>query len=88
MEFCDLGSLLRAVTKKAFKPHGKWSYHTTYVSLSQSLITPSVKTAHALSTKGSTLGVACGVTFVLSVHLLQLMQACADWSVCVIACTI
>lgn len=32
MEFCDLGSLLRAVHKKAFKPHGKWSYHTTYVS--------------------------------------------------------
>lgn len=37
MEFCDLGSLLRAVTKKAFKPHGKWSYHTTYVRLSLSL---------------------------------------------------
>ena len=34
MEFCDLGSLLRAVNKKAFKPHGKWSYHTTYVRLS------------------------------------------------------
>ncbi len=32
MEFCDLGSLLRAVNKKAFKPHSKWSYHTTYVS--------------------------------------------------------
>ena len=37
MEFCDLGSLLRAVTKKAFKPHGKWSYHTTYVSLFEAL---------------------------------------------------
>ena len=35
MEFCDLGSLMRAVTKKAFKPHGKWSYHTTYVRPSQ-----------------------------------------------------
>ncbi|KAL3143112.1 hypothetical protein ABBQ38_003385 [Trebouxia sp. C0009 RCD-2024] len=33
MEFCDLGSLLRAVNKKAFKPHGKWSYHTTYRAL-------------------------------------------------------
>ena len=32
MEFCDLGSVLRAVTKKAFRPHGKWTYHTTYVS--------------------------------------------------------
>ncbi|KAL3138446.1 hypothetical protein ABBQ32_006236 [Trebouxia sp. C0010 RCD-2024] len=33
MEFCDLGSLQRAVNKKAFKPHGKWTYHTTYVRL-------------------------------------------------------
>ncbi|KAL0038667.1 hypothetical protein WJX79_002430 [Trebouxia sp. C0005] len=33
MEFCDLGSLMRAVNKKAFKPHGKWSYHTTYRAL-------------------------------------------------------
>ncbi|KAK9808759.1 hypothetical protein WJX72_003116 [[Myrmecia] bisecta] len=33
MEYCDLGSLMRAVTKKAFKPHGKWSYHTTYRAL-------------------------------------------------------
>lgn len=32
MEFCDLGSLMRAIKKKAFKPHGKWTYHTTYVS--------------------------------------------------------
>ncbi|KAK9833634.1 hypothetical protein WJX74_001172 [Apatococcus lobatus] len=30
MEYCDLGSLLRAISKKAFKPHGKWSYATTY----------------------------------------------------------
>ena len=32
MEYCDLGSLLRAISKKAFRPHGKWSYATTYVS--------------------------------------------------------
>jgi len=41
MEFCDLGSLMRAVNKKAFKPHGKWSYHTTYVSHIIALMTPS-----------------------------------------------
>lgn len=47
MEFCDLGSLLRAVNKKAFKPHGKWSYHTTYVSLLQPhLHALSVQTGH------------------------------------------
>ncbi len=33
MEYCDLGSLLRAISKKAFRPHGKWSYVTTYVSM-------------------------------------------------------
>ena len=33
MEYCDLGSLLRAISKKAFKPHGKWSYATTYVRM-------------------------------------------------------
>ena len=32
MEFCDMGTLLRAITKQAFKPHGKWKLHTTYVS--------------------------------------------------------
>lgn len=31
MEFCDMGTLLRAITKQAFKPHGKWKLHTTYV---------------------------------------------------------
>ena len=33
MEFCDLQSLHRAITKKAFKPHGKWSKQTTYRAL-------------------------------------------------------
>ncbi len=42
MEFCDLGSLMRAVNKKAFKPHGKWSYHTTYVSHTPTLMTLSL----------------------------------------------
>jgi len=42
MEFCDLGSLMRAVNKKAFKPHGKWSYHTTYVSHVIALMTLSL----------------------------------------------
>jgi len=42
MEFCDLGSLMRAVNKKAFKPHGKWSYHTTYVSHVITLMTLSL----------------------------------------------
>lgn len=32
MEFCDLQSLHRAITKKVFKPHGKFSKHATYVS--------------------------------------------------------
>ena len=32
MEFCDMDTLLRAIQKKAFQPHGKWSAHTTYVS--------------------------------------------------------
>lgn len=32
MEYCDLGSLFRAIGKKVFRPHGKWTYHTTYVS--------------------------------------------------------
>lgn len=33
MEFCDMGTLLRAITKQAFKPHGKWKLHTTYRAL-------------------------------------------------------
>ena len=37
MEYCDLGSLLRAIGKKAFRPHGKWSYATTYVSCPSSV---------------------------------------------------
>lgn len=32
MEFCDLQSLHRAITKKVFKPHGKFSKQATYVS--------------------------------------------------------
>lgn len=32
MEYCDMGTLLRAIAKQAFKPHGKWKLHTTYVS--------------------------------------------------------
>lgn len=31
MEYCDMDTLLRAIQKKAFQPHGKWSAHTTYV---------------------------------------------------------
>ncbi|KAK9812523.1 hypothetical protein WJX73_005727 [Symbiochloris irregularis] len=33
MEFCDMGTLLRAIAKQAFKPHGKWKLHTTYRAL-------------------------------------------------------
>ena len=36
MEFCDLQSLHRAITKKVFKPHGKFSKQATYVSRPQS----------------------------------------------------
>lgn len=32
MEFCDLWSLQRAISKKAFKPHGKFTDQATYVS--------------------------------------------------------
>ena len=35
MEFCDMDTLLRAIQKKAFQPHGKWSAHTTYVSAAE-----------------------------------------------------
>ena len=31
MEFCDMDTLLRAIKKKAFQPHGKWKQRTTYV---------------------------------------------------------
>ena len=86
MEFCDLGSLLRAVTKKAFKPHGKWSYHTTYVRLSQSLITCDAKIFNVLSTKSSTVDVGCGVSWNWTMHLFQLMQDSADQSVCMTVC--
>lgn len=33
MEYCDLGSLRKAITRRAFVPHGKWSFQTTYVSV-------------------------------------------------------
>ena len=33
MEFCDLWSLQRAISKKAFKPHGKFTDQATYVGL-------------------------------------------------------
>lgn len=86
MEFCDLGSLLRAVTKKAFKPHGKWSYHTTYVRLTQLLITSCAKIFNVLSTKGITVDVGCGVTWIQTMQLLQLMPDSADQSVCMTVC--
>ena len=35
MEFCDLWSLQRAISKKAFKPHGKFTDQATYVCLVQ-----------------------------------------------------
>lgn len=31
MEYCDMDTLLRAIKKKAFQPHGKWKQRTTYV---------------------------------------------------------
>lgn len=34
MEFCDLWSLQRAISKKAFKPHGKFTDQATYVRFS------------------------------------------------------
>ena len=33
MEFCDLWSLQRAISKKAFKPHGKFTDQATYVRI-------------------------------------------------------
>ena len=32
MEFCDLGALRKALKRRAFVPHGKWTFQTTYVS--------------------------------------------------------
>ena len=32
MEHCNLGSLASAIAKHRFQPHGKWAFHTTYVS--------------------------------------------------------
>ena len=32
MEFCDLQSLHRAIMKKVFKPHGRFTRQATYVS--------------------------------------------------------
>ena len=48
MEFCDLGSLLRAISKKAFRPHGKWSYATTYVSFCLTAVDPIEDEHHAI----------------------------------------
>lgn len=31
MEHCDVGSLAKAIRKQAFRPHGRWTYHMTYV---------------------------------------------------------
>eukprot|EP00884_Botryococcus_braunii_P009555 jgi/Botrbrau1/18600/Bobra.0367s0041.2 len=33
MEFCDVGSLHRAIQKKSFKPHGPWGFQLTYRAL-------------------------------------------------------
>lgn len=32
MEYCDLGALRKALKRRAFVPHGKWTFQTTYVS--------------------------------------------------------
>jgi len=33
MEWCDLGSLATAIRKQRFRPHGKWTFTSTYVRL-------------------------------------------------------
>lgn len=33
MEYCDLGSLRKALKRRCFVPNAKWSFQTTYVSV-------------------------------------------------------
>ena len=48
MEFCDLWSLQRAISKKAFKPHGKFTDQATYVSQTKLLGNLPLKNCHPL----------------------------------------
>ncbi len=48
MEFCDLWSLQRAISKKAFKPHGKFTDQATYVSQTKLLENLMLKNCHPL----------------------------------------
>lgn len=46
MEYCDLGALRKALKRRAFVPHGKWTFQTTYVSIQGSMLRqPLVETA-------------------------------------------
>ena len=40
MEWCDLGSLATAIRKQRFRPHGKWTFTSTYVRLHHRLPQP------------------------------------------------